>query len=50
MLKFIWRFFKPKTNAEIEYDYLARSTDICDFEGRMNRIQRGDAPFQKYLW
>ena len=47
-IKSILNFFAPKTQREIEHDYLSKSTDHADLERRIKRIERGQAPFQAH--
>lgn len=45
-IKSVLQFFTPKTQTEIEHDYLSRSTDHADLERRIRKLERGQAPFQ----
>lgn len=47
-IRSILYFFAPKSQREIEHDYLSRSIDHADLERRMKRIERGQAPFQAH--
>tara|TARA_B100000963_G_scaffold346033_1_gene350794 strand:- start:624 stop:776 length:153 start_codon:yes stop_codon:yes gene_type:complete len=45
ILKKLWKLTKPRTQEQIEYDYLANSQDLADLERRqkvlMNKNLKG---------
>lgn len=48
LLKHIWNYVRPKTNAEMREAFLSQSIDMVDLERRIRLMDRYRNPFQSW--